>query len=99
MQNLQKMDKNYSQNPHYVGQIEKLSNKHCPIVPLKMPGDGEDDLIITLRSLAENKGFIEGYETAINMVLKLYEEYESKKGMTIVGIRKVFENLISCEDE
>lgn len=93
------MDKNYSQNPYYIGQIEKLSNKHCPIVPLKMPSDGDNDLIITLRSLAENKGFIEGYETAINMVLKLYEKYKNKKDMTIVGIRKVFENLISCEDE
>lgn len=93
------MDKNYSQNSYYIGQIEKLSNKHCPIIPLKADCKGEDDLIVTLRSMAENKGFIEGYETALNIVLKLYEEYEDKKDMTIVGIRKVYEQLFSCEDE
>ena len=91
------MDKNYSENPYYIERIEMLAEKHAPIIPLK--GDSTDDLILTARSLAQNKGFIMGYETAIKHVLKLYEKYESVKDMNVCGIRKVFEDLISCYEE
>ena len=91
------MDKNFSENPYYIERIEMLAEKHSPIIPLK--GEGEDDLIMTIRSLAQNSGFIMGYETAIKHVLKLYEKYENIKDMNICVIRKVFQYLISCYEE
>ena len=94
------MDKNYGHTAYYAEQIDKISNKYCPVTKTGTKAElGEDELIEMLRELAEHKGFIIGYDVAVQMVAKLFEEYIHKKDMTFIGIKKALDKLLSCEED
>ena len=81
----------------YVESIEKLAKEHCPIIPLHWPSNGksnEDDLILTVRSAAENKGFIMGYEHAISVVKHLYLNAINDCEEEV--LKNVFNKLVDC---
>jgi len=80
----------------WVPNIENLANEKCPIIPLALPtGDKEQDeenFIMSIRSVSENKGFVKGYEYAISIVKKMINDSISDAEEDV--LKMVFNALI-----
>ena len=80
----------------YVPNIENLAEEKCPLIPLAMPtGDTQkdnDSLIMTIRAISENKGFIKGYEYAISIVKEMMNNAINDTEEDV--IKNVFNKLI-----